>query len=72
MDKRRIVTFVRKELMWGFVRMPFFALVIFMLWLVSPDEPLSFLQAATATVIVLLAREYLNWVERKEALREGK
>jgi Na+-driven multidrug efflux pump len=58
--------------MWGFVRMPFFALVIFMLWLVSPDEPLSFLQAATATVIVLLAREYLNWVERKEALREGK
>lgn len=61
----RLVSFVRRQLKWVFVRIPFFALVVFMLWIVSPFERLSLWQSGGATLIVLFARDYLNWVENK-------
>jgi hypothetical protein len=61
----RVVRFLRAQLKWLWVRIPFFALVVLMLHVVSPGITLSFWQVLGATLLVLLARDYLNWVESK-------
>ncbi len=62
---KRLVSFLRKELKWLGVRVPFFALLMLMFYVVSPTEVLSAWQICGATLIVTIARDYLNWVEKK-------
>ena len=62
----RIVRFVLKELKWIFVRIPFFALVIMIPYIISPAAHLSFLQVGLVTLCVLFAKDYLNWIDKQD------
>ena len=62
---KRLVSFLRKESKWVVVRIPAFALLLLMFYLISPGEMLALWQVVVSTWIVMLVRDYLNWVEKR-------
>ena len=62
---QRLASFLLGELKWMVRHIPFFAVMLTHFLILDIKHPLSLWQVAGCTLLVLFAREYLNWIERK-------